>query len=263
VAGFSEGTKEFIVAGGRDDGGDNLDTAEIIDFYKGLLPAEFGVRERGQEFMGDTNRGEDKLDIDVVAEVLVEMLLDKNMTDPFVLGVLGRWGLGKSYFFNRMKEHIIKFQKMKADKTYQENFAGHIYVVEFDAWTYSKGVVASSLMYEILKTLNEQLQLENFIGDQDLKNGVFSVLEVLRDNSEKEVDYIKEKYETIRNEYLKFKKKGDVASEPLLKAIYDTYEEDEKELKTNKEEIIALEEDLETKKTCTTNGIRKKETKGI
>jgi hypothetical protein len=39
-------------------------------------------------------------------------------------------------------------------------YAGHIYIGKFDAWTYAKNCLWSSLMYQILTGLNQQLELQ-------------------------------------------------------------------------------------------------------
>ena len=65
------------------------------------------------------------------------------MQGPFVLGILGRWGRGKSFFFNLIIDEMIKIQRKPAS-TFKEHYAGHIYKVHFSAWTFNKGKSSTS-----------------------------------------------------------------------------------------------------------------------
>ena len=244
VARVFENTKEIIFAGGTVD----TDTVETIHFEHGLLPPSYGTKDRGQEIIGDTDRGEDRLGVSTIADALAETLVFKDLKPPFVLAVFGKWGRGKSYFFNLMQETIISIQKRPMDNLFQNTFAGHIYIVKFDAWTFSKGDVWSSLMYQILQTLNEQLQFEEALGKDALLSGDVSTIEVFRDLSTLEIEHLKEHRSILQN----IKKDGDRASERLLRAINANYAQDEEDLKqiekhihlerTKKEAIRSVEQ---------------------
>mmetsp|Transcript_58296 Transcript_58296/g.118570 ORF Transcript_58296/g.118570 Transcript_58296/m.118570 type:complete len:98 (-) Transcript_58296:1073-1366(-) len=95
--------------------------------------------------------------------------------------------MGKSFFFNLLVDHIINMQKTPASDT-KDNFAGHIYKVEFNAWTFSKGDLWSSIMYKILKDLNEQLQLEEKLITNEIIEGTVSTIEVFQQFSARDVE---------------------------------------------------------------------------
>lgn len=97
-----------------------------------------------------------------IADALAEMLVSKDLDPPFVLGILGKRGRGKSIFFNLMMRKMIEIQKKDA-ALIRDTFVGHIYVVKFDCSTFAKDSIWGSLMYQILKDLNEQLQFEELI----------------------------------------------------------------------------------------------------
>ena len=49
---------------------------------------------------GDTDQGEDKLNLKDTAQTLADYLAYSKLQPPFVLGILGKWGTGKSFFIN-------------------------------------------------------------------------------------------------------------------------------------------------------------------
>ena len=152
---------------------------------------------RGQKIYGDTDQGDDRLGLRTIAEVLAESLVFADSVPPLVLGILGMWGRGKSYFFNLMLDHLIGIQKSPANSSL---FAGHIYVIKFDAWTFSKGGnIWSSLMIQILKSLNEQLQFEDALKENGLIDKVSTIEVFFRTLSRQEIKYMQDNQEVLIN----------------------------------------------------------------
>lgn len=242
VAGVFKETNEIIVAGGANEEAANVtNLADCIRFEDGLLPPGFRNKERGQKVIGDTDQGKDQLGVGTIAEALGETLVFKDLEPPFVLGIFGKWGRGKSYFFNLMLERIIGIQKKPVDNLVRDTFAGHIYIVKFDAWTFSKGNIWSSLIYQILKALNEQLQFEEGMGDKILQAGGVSTIEVFRDLSSGKLEYLEKYPKSVSETYLGVKKNGDRASERLLKAINPSYKQDQEDLERIENEMQKIQ----------------------
>jgi hypothetical protein len=109
-----------------------------------------------QKLTNDAEKGKDQLGVDGAACALAETIAFKSLTPPFVVGILGGWGSGKSYIFNLIKNHLAEIQKKGNRKTY----VGHVYTVNFNAWTFAKDHLWSSLMHQVLIDLNCQLELE-------------------------------------------------------------------------------------------------------
>ena len=55
----------------------------------------------------ETEKGQDQLGIQSDAAALAQMIVLKNLTPPFTLGLIGGWGTGKSHTF-----HLI-FQELQ------------------------------------------------------------------------------------------------------------------------------------------------------
>ena len=152
------------------------------------------LEEVGQNLVGDNAAGPDQLGVGLVAHQLAEYLASASLDTPFVLGIIGKWGTGKSYFFNLMKERLIQLQKQPVHVSAENNpYAGHMYCIKFDAWTYGKENLWASLMYRIFKDLSVQLDLESIIssnGKDVLKNGRVSIIELVDKLSTAEMKYL-------------------------------------------------------------------------
>jgi len=154
----------------------------------------------GQNLLGDNDTGPDHLGVEKVAHLLADYLASKKIELPFVLGILGKWGTGKSYFFNLMKQRLIRLQKDKVEKAQDNPNAGHIYCITFDAWTYGKDNLWASLMYRIFKDLSLQLELESILLRKDpkvLMNGKVSIIELVDKLSKREMKYLEEVAEHV------------------------------------------------------------------
>ena len=240
AAGYLKATKEVIVAGGANEEAANVtNRVDSIKFEEELLPPKFRAKIRGQTIIGDIDQGKDRLGVSIIAEALAETLVFKDLEPPFVLGILGKWGRGKSYFFNLMLEHIISIQMQSVDRLVRNTYAGHIYIVKFDAWTFSKGNIWTSLMYQILKTLNEQLQFEEGIGKETLEAGSISAIEAFRDISKRDDKQTSQGWESYLHN--RVKENGDLASERLVKAINVNYEKEQEELEEIETEIKKIQ----------------------
>jgi hypothetical protein len=203
-------------------------------------PGGDGV-QRGQPLQSDTEKGEDQLGLTVYANILAEYISSKDLDTPFVLGILGKWGSGKSFFFNLVMERLYQIQKKKVHNPDTSQYVGHMYYVKFDAWTYSKKDLWSSLMYRIFKDLSEQLDLEAKLSEVvDLTEGKFSVMELFQRLSKAEKEFcsmlkgkdIKEDtLEELRLSLQDCKRHGERVSKPMSNVFSSSMEKDKKDLK--------------------------------
>ena len=180
----------------------------------------------------------DPLDVKFIAQALAELLYG-HLKPPFVIGILGKWGMSSdSTFFNLMLEHVATIQH-QPHHALAKHGCGHLFVIEFSAWTHSKGDIWSALMYTIQKSLNEQLQFEQHLDDQDLKDGKVSTTEVFTKSKTKEgaEDLKKSHDKSVWKAFQKVKQNGDQASELLLKTIDSKYQQDKDKLKQVEKEL--------------------------
>ena len=200
---------------------------------------------RSKGLLGDHAKGKDLLGVEEEAQAIADTIAFKDLQPPFVVGILGGWGSGKSFTFNLLEEHLKEIQKydlatevIKLDSPY----VGHIYLIKFDVWTFAKGCLLSSLMNRILTELNDQLDLEAAIGSDLLMEGV-SVIELLNEFATRgEMKYLKEviKDESAKEKIRDWKPRGGNITKALINATNSNYEEEVKELKEKKQELLEI-----------------------
>ena len=194
----------------------------------------------GQKLIGDTAKGEDKLGLEIMANIFAEYLASMNLDPPFVLAIIGKWGSGKSFFFNLVVKYLIELQKNKVSEN-SNSYVGHMYVIRFDAWTYGKKCLWASLMYRIFKDLSHQLDLEASLAENhNLRDGGVSIIELCQNLSDAEQEYIKD----LKGKNIDFfdllkrsRRNGDRVSESFSKVFASQMDEDADELHQAEENL--------------------------
>ncbi|MEE9341327.1 MAG: P-loop NTPase fold protein, partial [Thermoplasmata archaeon] len=122
----------------------------------------------GQALNNDDATGEDLLDISTEVHAMADAVMLQDLSPPFVVGILGGWGSGKSFVMHLLRQRMrqIRAMRLKEEETWNDDpekrslYVGHVYFVRFDAWTYAKSNLWASLMDRIFSDLNDQLTLE-------------------------------------------------------------------------------------------------------
>jgi O-acetyl-ADP-ribose deacetylase (regulator of RNase III)/flagellin-specific chaperone FliS len=132
---------------------------------------------RTQRLSADSASGEDALGIEKEVAALAETLLLRDVETPLAVGVLGGWGSGKSFVMYLMLKEMMRIRSLPVRKGWdageEEPYVGHVYPIEFNAWTYAKSDLWASLMQTIFMELNKQLTMEQLIGEGLLKAGSY------------------------------------------------------------------------------------------
>ena len=71
---------------------------------------------------------EDQLGFDIYIDTLNTMFTDKDFTTPFCIGIVGKWGSGKTSFMHLLENRLLK-----------DNTEPRIIPVWFNPWKYEKG----------------------------------------------------------------------------------------------------------------------------
>lgn len=130
--------------------------------------------KRPQPFQNDLAVGDDLLGVATEVSALSDALLMRGMTPPLAVGILGGWGSGKTFAMHLMQEEMARIRSLsiEPEEAWPESskgdtfpYVGHVYMVRFDAWTYAKSNLWSSLMQSILHQLNQQFVIEKAIED--------------------------------------------------------------------------------------------------
>ena len=140
-----------------------LSTAERISNISAIDCAE---NPRAQTLINDNEKGKDLLGLQIATKAIADCIARKDLQTPYTVAITGNWGSGKSFAKNLIIKELQEIQekdltKIAWNKRKDYPYVGHLYKVEFDAWTYAKSNIWSSLMTEILHQLNAQLDIES------------------------------------------------------------------------------------------------------
>ncbi len=132
-----------------------------------------------QGIKNDRAFGNDALDVEDEINALTEVLLLRSLTPPVAVGLLGNWGSGKSFGMHLIQSQIKarRRQSVTSEEAWgkwnprqeaqierMSPSVGHVYQIQFNAWTYAKSNLWASLMQEIFYELNRQITLEQKLG---------------------------------------------------------------------------------------------------
>lgn len=122
-----------------------------------------------QRLQNDLAKGQDCLNIETELQALADILSMRDVEPPLAVGILGGWGSGKSFAMHLIQQRLneLRSRKLTREQAWEGTsnpYVGHIYQVRFDAWTYAKADLWSSLMQTIFSEFNRQLTLEKQIA---------------------------------------------------------------------------------------------------
>jgi WD40 repeat protein len=130
-----------------------------------------------QGIANDLSQGDDQLKVKDEIDALATVLMLRSLQPPVAVGILGNWGSGKSFgmYLIQQKVNEIRSQSLTISETWVNPgdpshakvlspYVGHIYQIQFNAWTYAKSNLWASLMQEIFYELNRQISLEQQLG---------------------------------------------------------------------------------------------------
>jgi len=139
---------------------------------RAAIAANILNRNRAQAVLNDRSQGDDQLGIKDEVEALAETLLLRDVEPPVAVGVMGGWGSGKSFVMYLIGKYVEQTRAKAIQKGWptRENdldvppYVGHIYQINFNAWTYAKSNLWASLMDTIFFSLNRQMQVEQLLA---------------------------------------------------------------------------------------------------
>ena len=122
-----------------------------------------------QALANDRPQGQDLLGIRTEVRALAEMLLMRDVPPPLAVGVLGGWGSGKSFVLRLMQERMVEIRStsLRANQCWVGEHltphVGHVYQIQFNAWTYARADLWAALMQRVLNELDRQLVVEQHL----------------------------------------------------------------------------------------------------
>lgn len=131
---------------------------------------------RAQAVSNDRPLGEDQLEIKNEVDALADTILLREVEPPVAVGIIGTWGSGKSFVMHLLKERVNETRAKAVKKGWPDQtetnpptFVGHVYQIQFNAWTYAKSNLWASLMDTIFSSLSRQLEQERWLSYKDIE----------------------------------------------------------------------------------------------
>lgn len=147
----------IVVAGGVPEEATFKHTAETWAYRLKAGTATEGI---GQTICNDTTgQQQDLLNLSQETDALTDIIASNALTPPLVVGICGGWGAGKSFILDLIERRLREIRRQPLPQT-DALHVGHIYWIEFDAWTYSKQNLWASLMDQICSQFEDQLNVE-------------------------------------------------------------------------------------------------------
>lgn len=124
------------------------------NLLKKLFPLYFSF-DKGNiaGLLSDTDDGDDYLDIKKDIDAFSKVMASKSFRPPLAIALFGKWGSGKSFFMNKLKERINFLSLTDTNSTYSKGIA-HIH---FNAWSYLDANLWASIVSKIFEGLNEYI----------------------------------------------------------------------------------------------------------
>jgi hypothetical protein len=100
----------------------------------------------------------DSLKVDEQAKIFATLLVAEKVRPPLALGLLGDWGVGKTFFMRLMQESVQSIAGKNAAAEHNNGSVSRAAQIEFNAWHYVDSDLWASLASHIFDGLSEELR---------------------------------------------------------------------------------------------------------
>jgi len=103
--------------------------------------------------LSDSDKGTDHLNISRDVSAFARVIASRDFEPPLAVGLLGKWGSGKSFFMRKLMENISSLSEI----TYYTEYCKGIAHIHFNAWSYMDANLWASIVTKIFDGLNEYI----------------------------------------------------------------------------------------------------------
>ncbi len=103
----------------------------------------------------------DSLEAATQAKIFATLLVAGDVQPPFAIGLLGDWGVGKTFFMRLMQETVASIAGKGARAERDSDFVSRAAQIEFNAWHYVDSDLWASLASHVFDGLSEELRGPN------------------------------------------------------------------------------------------------------
>ena len=115
----------------------------VIERVQGRLPG----------YRSDDPGDPDRLNRDVEAAALAEMITAQSARPPLAIGLFGDWGEGKTHFLRRIADQVDKLAAIARDDPDDRLTHSAVRQVQFNAWHYAETDLWASLVSELFSQI--------------------------------------------------------------------------------------------------------------
>ncbi|MFH6937076.1 P-loop NTPase fold protein [Flavobacterium sp. FlaQc-30] len=140
--------------------------------------------------ISDLESGKDYLNITPDVNSFALLLAAKSFAPPLAIALLGRWGSGKSFFMNKLKQKIIDLSDSASN-----HFCEGIVHVHFNAWSYMDANLWASITTRIFEGLHHYIKSDTLASGHidEIEKRLTEDLSVIKE----ELAHLKNKKEEI------------------------------------------------------------------
>lgn len=188
--------------------------------------------------ISDRDTGTDYLDISKDVNAFARVIAAKSFEPPLAIALLGKWGSGKSFFMNKLKESIQTLSQRNPEKQFCEGISH----VHFNAWSYMDANLWASIVTRIFEGLDEYVNNLS-LSDKEKKEIEQQLFQKLTISKEENDELLSQKKQ-IKNRLHELKTNKKNINRELKKKITSIRKNSLKELLNKVNEEFKVEDQL-------------------
>jgi predicted nucleic acid-binding Zn-ribbon protein len=158
-----------------------------------------------EQLLSDKGSDTDRLNIMPEVDAFARLIADRKTPLPLAIGLFGKWGAGKTFFMDRLRERIGELSETAVT---DEQFVGRVVNIEFNAWHYMEADIWASLADHMFRELqiylvdkqDEAKEFEALIKALDSWGALETDAEERAAQARQRVDEIEEELKPLRTQ---------------------------------------------------------------
>lgn len=191
------------------------------------------------ELIADSVDGDDHLEIGKDVLAFSRVMAAKSFKPPLAIALFGKWGSGKSFFMNKLKNSIENLSSYKDESSPYCKGIAHIH---FNAWSYLDANLWAGMVTRIFEGLNEYIS--NDTKAKEFKDDIEKELSKELNVTKEEVHLLEKKKEAVEEQLKKFKEQKKSITEKLNNNIDVIGKKTLKDIISNIDEQFKVEEKI-------------------
>lgn len=218
------------------------DTHEIFTYLDGSVrqplrrPVAEKKRKRIASLSSDSEKGLDHLNLSEDIDAFARVLASKNFQPPLAIALLGKWGSGKSFFMQKLKDRIVDFSQFESKNLY----CSGVVHIHFNAWSYMDANLWASFVNRIFEGLNDYIN--DYSRSEDAKKMIRERLVNAVESTKVKMDILKEERKAIDSKITQLTQERETLDIQIKEKIKKIEEETVKEVLTKVSDTFQMKQ---------------------